>query len=125
MGQIVECLNKVRNLLKDKISEKSEAIDLVVLLHLDVILFEIMKNNEISNQTAEAMTQIAAFQSIEYYYHEGYLELDKELKELGYILGDYNEKYRKHELGVIGTKPENWGNYFKERVETLLNNWEV
>lgn len=103
---------------------KIEGVDLLLLLLLDVITFEIRKNKSISDKTAEALIQIVSFQSTEYYYHGGFLELDSELKNLMYALYEYNEKLKEYELDVIGVEPENWSNYFKERIETLLNNWD-
>ncbi|MCD9611928.1 hypothetical protein [Tenacibaculum maritimum] len=111
----------IRLLLSKKINDKIEGIDLIVFLLLNIIEFEIRINKAISNQTAEALTQVSSFQSIEYYYHNGYLDLDKELKELAYLLGDYNSKLKNYELGVVGTKPENWGDYLKERIEMFLS----
>ncbi|WP_299883452.1 hypothetical protein [uncultured Lacinutrix sp.] len=122
--KLIKTIDYIKILLSKKMENKIEGIDLLLSLLLNVIVFETKKNGVMSNKTGEALIQITSFQSIEYYYHGGYLELDSELKKLAYILSDYNEKLRKNELDVVGSKPENWANYFEERIRVLLNNWE-
>ncbi|SEK30557.1 hypothetical protein SAMN04487910_0208 [Aquimarina amphilecti] len=118
---VIEKIKEIRNLLTKKMDKKTEAIDLLLSMLLDVITFEIRRDNSISDKTGEALIQIVSFQSIEYYYHGDFLELDSELKRFAYILCDYNENLKNHELDVIGTKPENWSNYFGEFVNSVLS----
>lgn len=122
--EVINTIDNIRKLLNEKVNQNIEGIDLLLFLLLDVISFEIKKNNSLTDKTGEALIQITSFQSIEYYYHKGYLELDTELKKLAYLLRNYNEKLLNLELDTIGTKPENWSNYFKERIEFFLNNFE-
>lgn len=122
--EVVNTIDSIRKLLNEKVSHNIEGIDLLLFLLLDVIAFELKKSNSITDKTGGALIQITSFQSIEYYYHKGYLELDTELKKLAYLLRNYNEKLLNLEVDLIGTKPENWCNYFKERIEFFLNNFE-
>lgn len=117
-------ISRIRHLLSNKMDDRVESVDLILSLLLDVIAFEIRKDNKISDKTGEALIQMTSFQSIEYYYHSGYLELDTELKKLASILSNYNERLREYKLGVIGTKPENWGDYFKEKIEIFIDDWQ-
>lgn len=117
---IIRQLEIIKLLLNEKIEEKIDFVDILLSLTLDVIRFEIKLFNSISDETGNAISQITSFLSIEYYYHQDFIELDKELKELTYQLREYNLRLKNHELGgVVGIDNKNWIEYFSKSLLKL------
>lgn len=117
---VFKIISKIRSLLNNKIDKNVDSIDILLSLTLDLIIYEIRLDNKISNSVAEAISQITSFFSIEYYYHQGFTDLDRELKELAFALKEYNESFKNHELDVIGIKNEDWEVFFNSTIKNLL-----
>lgn len=114
-------INNIRNRVLNKmfLKEKDD-VDFLLILTLDIIIFEISQSNKISDYSASAITQLSAFQSVEYYKSK-YPELDTDLMELASELRAYNQKLKNYEQDALGVSNKGWVKYFNESILKILN----
>lgn len=89
-------------------------------LCLDIIRYELQTKEQISDLTADAMSQLFVFGTFEYYYRD-FPAIHKKCSELFSVLVRYNQKLENSDLqGEIGGQDESWVNYFSKVVSDLI-----
>lgn len=89
-------------------------------LTMDIVRYELIKTNRISDLTGNAISQLFAFQCFEFYYRD-YPDLFTKTADLFSLLCEYNTKLKNNDLeGKISAKPADWVFYFKETLSKLI-----
>lgn len=89
-------------------------------LCLDIIRYELQTSRQISDLTADAMSQLFVFGTFEYYYRDYPLIHDK-CSELFSTLVPYNQKLENNDLqGSIGVQSKSWANYFSKVISNII-----
>jgi hypothetical protein len=92
-----------------------------LVMSLEIVRYEIFTTEQITDSTADAVSQLFAFQTHEFYYREYPIVYEK-CSKLFFALNAYNEKLRTHDLpGTVGVKDKNWQNYFEKSISNLIN----
>ena len=91
---------------------------------LNIVRFELQSFGEITDRTADDLSQLFAFQTFEFYMRD-YPLLYKKCSEVSSAFSSYNEKYRNHILpGKIGVWDNQWRRYLAATIERLINTVE-
>jgi hypothetical protein len=91
-----------------------------IVMSLEIVKYEIFTTERITDFTADAISQLFAFQTHEFYYRD-YPALYEKCSRLFFTLNAYNDRLRNHELpGAVGLKDKNWAKYFEKSISSLI-----
>ncbi|MEO6549319.1 MAG: hypothetical protein ABIN94_15060 [Ferruginibacter sp.] len=94
--------------------------EFIFFLTMDIVRYEIVMNQKLSDLTSIMISQMFAFQCFEFYYRD-YPELFSKTTDLFALLCQYNVKLLSHELdGSIEAKSSSWLAYFNEALQKIL-----
>lgn len=89
------------------------------ILVLEIIRYEIISADSISDKTASAATILFTFQVFEYYFRD-YPNLYEKCSDLACQLQEYNINWKNHDLpGIRLTKPA-WIKFFRENITKMI-----
>ena len=113
-----EVINDIKRLTIEKGYNKFE---FYLVMSLEIVRYEIFTTDHISDFTADAISQLFAFQTHEFYYRD-YPKVYERCSNLFFVLNAYNEKLRSHDLpGAVGVKDKNWVKYFEKSISNLID----
>ena len=91
-----------------------------LFLSLDIVRFELQTQKHLSDSTADAISQLFAFGTFEYYYRD-FPEIHKKCSELFVVLEKYNQDLKNHDLpGYLSTENDPWIDYFTKTISKLI-----
>jgi hypothetical protein len=93
--------------------------ELKLQLTLTIARHELQLQQEVSDATCAALSQLITFQCFEYYYYQ-YPAVYQLFSTLGLELQKYNANYKNYELKGIGPRSKEWVRYFKNTLTTLF-----
>jgi hypothetical protein len=111
----------IREIKELTIARGYKKFEFYLILSLEIVRYEIFTTEHITDFTADAISQLFAFQTHEFYYRE-YPSLYEKCSRLFFVLSSYNDRLKSHDLpGEIGTKDENWIKYFDKSIKKLID----
>lgn len=126
INEVISDLDKLINVIKAKDNSKSFSpfhllkFEFTFFLTMDIVRYELLTSECLSNITSDAISQLFVFQCFEFYYRD-FPEVHKKCSELYNTLSNYNEQLKNHDLpGDIGVENKNWIEYFNRRVSNLI-----
>lgn len=93
--------------------------ELKLQLTLTIARHELQLNQELSDATCAALSQLITFQCLEYYKYQ-YPAVYQLFSTLGLELQKYNTNYKNYEPKGIGPQRKAWVRYFKNTLTTLF-----
>jgi hypothetical protein len=121
MRNDIQILDEVVNDIKRKINlEGYNKFEFCLILTLEIARYEMFTQKKLTDITADAISQLFAFQVHEFYYRTHPEIYDKCLSVFA-VFNNYSDKLKNHDLpGIVGVKDENWIQYFNESLTALI-----
>lgn len=96
-------------------------VQFYLIISLEIVRFELLTENKITDRSAEALAQLFAFQTFEMYYRDAPALYNK-CASLFQVLVKYNQKLDSHESSALGVQDNAWREYFCKGIGHLISN---
>jgi len=120
---IIQLLDQVVNDLKIKTrNEGCKRFEFYLLLSLEIARYELFTFQSLTDTTADAISQWAAFHGDRLYYSD-YPDLYKKCSNFFHVLLDQHSKIKNSYLpGMFIEKDKDWMDYFDKSISHLIEN---
>lgn len=121
----LQLLDDVINEIKALTTEKGyKKFEFYLVMSLEIVRYEIFTSQHMTDLTADAIVQLFAFQTHEFYYRE-YPRLYEKCSSLFSVLNNYNIRLKEFRLpGHVGVKDNDWSKYFQKSISNLIDSNE-
>lgn len=121
MNDDLKLLDETVALIKEKIYnfQSYDKFEFYLIMCLEIVRYELQTSQVISDRTAEAITQLFAFQAFEMYYRDHH-DLYLKCLSLFTALTNYNYKFKNDELSSLGVKDKSWIDFFSSSISDLI-----